>query len=78
MTKKRNDEWKEKLRDRAGRYAYLLRLAVISCSMVVFSVLGNLELLEHTEVIVLYFGGYVTLQIAAGILFFRHLLKKYQ
>lgn len=74
----RNDELKEKLRDRAGRYAYLLGLVVISCSMVVFSVLGSLELLENAEMIVLYFGGYLVLQIAAGNLFFRHLLKKYQ
>lgn len=74
----RNDELKEKLRDRAGRYAYLLGLVVLSCSMVVLSILESLELLEHAEGIILYLGGYMVLQIAAGTLFFRRLLKKYQ
>lgn len=72
-----HDELKEKLRDKSGRYAYLLGLGVISGSMVVFSVLGSLGILRDARQIVLFLGAYLVLQIVSGIAFFQHLLKKY-
>lgn len=73
-----HDELKVKLRDRSGRYAYIFGLITISISIVVFSVLGQLEIIEHARMIVLYLGAYFILQLVIGDVFFRRLLKKYQ
>lgn len=72
-----HDELKEKLRDRSGRYAYVLGLVVISVSMAVFSILGKLEIVSNSRVIVLYLGGYLVFQAAVGSIIYHHLLKKY-
>ena len=72
-----HDELKVKLRDRSGRYAYVAGLMVISFSMVVFSVLGTLEMVGNSWMIVLFLGGYLLFQIVAGIAIFNHLLKRY-
>ena len=72
-----HDERKEKLRDRAGRYAYALGLVVISLSILVFSVLGALGIVEHYRLIILFLGGYLILQFAVGEAVYQKLLKKY-
>lgn len=72
-----HDELNVKLKDKAGRYAYLLGLLTVSFSMVVFSILGALEIIGNSHLIVLYLGGYLIFQIVIGILIFNHLLKKY-
>ena len=72
-----HDERKEKLRDRAGRYAYALGLVVISLSILVFSALGALGIVEQYRMIVLFLGGYLIFQFAAGEAIYRKLLKKY-
>jgi hypothetical protein len=72
-----NDERKQKLRDKSGRYAYLLGLAVISISIVVFSILGNLELISDYRIIVLYLFGYFVFQYVIGVIIFRYLNNKY-
>lgn len=72
-----NDELKIKLRDKSGRYAYVLGLGVICISIVVFSVLGGLEIIDNSRMIVLYLAGYLVFQYIAGIMIFNHLLKKY-
>lgn len=71
-----HDELKVQLRDRSGRYAYLLGLAVCSSSIVVFSVLGSLKLVE-SRVIILYLGGYLVFQLVAGAVIFRLLMRRY-
>ncbi|WP_312941869.1 hypothetical protein [Oscillibacter sp.] len=71
------DERKEKLRDKSGRYAYLLGLVIISISIIVFSILGQLEVIKNTHLIVIYLGGYFAFQYVAGILIFKHLDNKY-
>lgn len=73
-----HDELKTKLRDRSGRYAYTIGLITISVSMIVFSVLGQLEIIYDSRMIVLYLGGYLLFQIGAGPVIFRQLLKKYE
>lgn len=72
-----NDELKIKLRDRSGRYAYVLGLFVVSISMMVFSILGTLGIIQEYRIILLYLGGYLVFQIVVGIVIFNHLLKKY-
>lgn len=72
-----HDELKVKLRDRSGRYAYALGLGVICVSIVIFSILGKMELIGNSRLIVLYLGGYLVFQIAVGNVIYRHMLKKY-
>lgn len=72
-----HDERKEKLRDKSGRYAYLLGLFVVSVSVVIFSVLEKLEVLAESRMVVLYLSGYLLLQLVAGIIIYRRLAKKY-
>lgn len=71
------DELKIKLRDKSGRYAYIIGILMISFSMVVFFILGKLEIIENSRLIVLYLGGYLIFQIIIGIVIFNQLLKKY-
>lgn len=72
-----HDERKEKLRDKAGRYSYLLGLVVVSASIVIFSILGKMGQIQNARLIVLFLGSYFIFQIAAGILIFKHLNEKY-
>lgn len=73
-----HDELKTKLRDRSGRYAYAIGLMTVSVSMIIFSILGELEIIDNSRLIVLYLGGYLVFQIAIGIIIFKQLLKKYE
>ncbi|WRS27065.1 hypothetical protein U6B65_12120 [Oscillospiraceae bacterium MB08-C2-2] len=71
------DERKKQLRNKAGRYAYILGIVVISFSITVFSVLGKLEILTDSIPISLFLTGYLIFQVLIGIFIFRHLEKKY-
>ncbi len=71
------DERKAMLRDRSGRYAYLLGLLVCCLSILVFSVLGSLEIVENARLTVLFLGAYLLFQWVAGIFFYRRLAEKY-
>ena len=68
---------KIKIRDRAGRYTYSLGLLVICFSILVFGILGALEVIDNTHMIVLYLSGYLLFQVIAGIVIFNKLMKKY-
>lgn len=71
-----HDELKVKLRDKSGRYTYLLGLVILCVSIVIFAILGQLNIVDaHITILFLY--GYLIFQIIAGILIFKHLLKKY-
>lgn len=71
------DERKEMLRNRAGRSAYILGLLLTAAAVIVFSVLGQMKLVEGSRLIVLFLGGFLAVQYAAGIFFYRRLEKKY-
>ncbi|ACL18611.1 hypothetical protein DesLBE_2800 [Desulfitobacterium sp. LBE] len=71
------DERKERLRDKSGRYAYLLGLPVLSASVVLFAILGKLEVITNAKLIILYLAGYFVFQYVAGVVIFRHLNHKY-
>ncbi len=73
-----HDELKTKLRDKSGRYAYVTGLLAVSVSMVIFSILGQLGIINSSRLIVLYLGGYLLFQIVIGIVIFNQLLKKYE
>lgn len=72
-----HDERKEKLRDKSGRYAYILGLVVVSLSIFAFSILGKLEIVQNSKLIIFYLGGYGIFQLIIGVIIFRHLSKKY-
>lgn len=71
------DERKEMLRSRAGRYAYLFGMGLCALSMVLFSILGKLGLVENPRLMVLFLAAFLLLQYAAGIFFYRRLSAKY-
>ncbi len=71
------DEMKVSLRDRSGRYSYILGLVVISVSIVIFSVLGKLGIIMYSRPMILFLSAYLLSQFAAGVFIFRYLLKKY-
>jgi len=77
-TIEQHDELKEKLRDKSGRYAYVFGLIAVSISIVAFSILGQLEIIDNSRMMVLYLGVYFIFQIGIGIIIFNHLLKKYR
>ena len=73
----KHDERKERLRDRAGRYAYALGLVALSLSILVFPALGALGVVQQSGPVLLFLSGYLIFQIAAGEVFYRTLQKKY-
>ena len=72
-----HDELKEKLRDKSGRYAYVVGLVVIALSMMVFSILSSLEIIKEGKLIVLYLGGLLVFLYVIGIIIYKKLLDKY-
>lgn len=73
-----NDELKQKIRDKAGNYTHRIGILIISVSMVAFTVLDSLGILENGCIMTLYLGGYLAFQLIAGSMFFHHFLGKYQ
>ena len=65
------DELKQKLRDKSGRYAYLIGISIMA-----YSLLGVLNIMD-TEYIVIYLSIYLISQLFIGIIVFHHLLRKY-
>ena len=60
------------------RYAYAIGLMTVSISIIIFSILGQLEVIDNSRLTVLYLGGYLIFQIVIGIVIFKQLLKKYE
>jgi len=73
------DERKSMLRDKAGRYAYILGLLLTAVSIVVFNVLEKLGVIGGAEggLMVLFLAGFLIIQYIAGLLFYRMLEKRY-
>ena len=72
-----NDELKTKIRDKAGRYSYLLGLYTAVISIIVFAVLDAVGVIENATMVEIYLGGYVVFQLIAGVVIFNRLMKKY-
>lgn len=72
-----NDELKQKLRDRSGRYAYVLGMVTVSLSIFVIGILEDLGLIGDSRPMILYLAAYLIFQVIAGIAIFNRLLKKY-
>ena len=52
-------------------------MALCALSIVVFGVLGALEIVENARTIILFLGAYFVVQYGAGVYFYRRLEKKY-
>lgn len=72
------DEFMTKLRDKSGRYAYVMGIYTICISMLVFSILGALDIVRDSVLIVSFLFGYLVFQVVIGIILFNRLLKKYK
>lgn len=70
------DELKQKLRDKSGKYTYWIGMLIIALSIMVYSVLGVLNIMD-TEHIVVYLAAYLISQVVIGVIVFNYLLKKY-
>ena len=71
------DERKELLRNKSGRYAYVLGLALCSASILAFSILGALGVVAEHRLIVLFLSGFLMVQLLSGWWFDRLLSRKY-
>ena len=72
-----HDELKERIRDKAGRYAFWLSVLVTSGALWIFSILGVLGVIENQRVFILYLSIYLVFQIVAFIAIFNRIMKKY-
>lgn len=72
------DELKEKIRDKSGRYTYVLGLVVIAISIPFFVFLDQQQILQSNFVMIAFLFIYLIFQYVAGIVIFKHLMKKIQ
>lgn len=72
-----HDERKEQLRNRAGRYAYLVGMGIIAVSILLFYILDALDILPDTGWITIYLYGYLVVQYILGIIIYRWLNARY-
>lgn len=73
----RRDELKQFLRQRAGWITYLLTLAVLVSSILVFSLLSSLGVVE-ARMLLVYLGALAVFMYLAGIVVFRLLSRHYE
>lgn len=73
------DERKSMLRDKSGRYAYILGLLIVAAAMFVFAALEAFGVIGEPEarLVVLFLGAYALFQLIAGMVIYRRLEKKY-
>lgn len=73
------DERKEMLRNRSGRYAYVLGLIITAVLIVVFSILGKMEVIgeEAARLLTLCLAVFLIVQYIAGLVIYRLLSRKY-
>lgn len=72
-----NDERKEKFRNQSGRYAYILGLITVCISIIIFSVLNYLDIIQNAKLLIIYLVAYAIFQYIVGILIFMYLNTKY-
>ena len=71
------DERKQMLRNRAGRYAYILGLAVCLLAAFVVALLGAFGVYEHYLPLLCFLTAYTVFQYIAGVWIYRRLSRKY-
>ena len=73
------DERKTMLRDKSGRYAYILGLLAVALAIVAFSVLDAFGLVEEDAagLMILSLAGYGLFQLVAGWVIYKLLEQRY-
>lgn len=73
------DERKEMLRNKSGRYAYILGLLTVAVAIVACSILEAFGIVEEdaARLAILSMAAYALFQYAAGIVIYKLLEKKY-
>lgn len=71
------DERKEMLRNKAGRYAYLLSMVLCAAAILAVAVLDLLEVLTDGLVLELILVAYLIIQYGAGVWFYRRLEQRW-
>ena len=73
------DERKSMLRDKSGRYAYILGLITLSAAILVLYLLEAFGMIgwRETRLVILFLGGYILFQAIAGIVIYRLLENRY-
>lgn len=73
------DERKEMLRNRSGRYAYLLGLLMVAAAIIACSILEAFGIIEEdaARLAILSMAAYALFQLVAGIVIYKLLEKKY-
>lgn len=69
------DERKEKNRNISGRYAYIIGLVIILASIVTFTILDILNIIEFNKMFMIYLGIYLLFQYIIGVVIFNILEK---
>lgn len=74
-----HDERKEQLRNKAGRYTYIIGLITICAAIIVIHILGKLGILPETEWqwINIFLFAYLVIQYVLGIVIYRWLNTRY-
>lgn len=74
-----HDERKEQLRNKAGRYAYIVGLLTVCVSIIVIYILGKLNVIPSMtwQWMTIYLAIYVIVQYVLGIVIFRWLDARY-
>ena len=73
------DERKEMLRNKSGRYAYLLGLLMVAAAIIACSILEAFGIIEEdaARLAILSMAAYALFQLVAGIVIYKLLEKKY-
>lgn len=71
------DELKEKLRDKSGRYAYLLSFGLSIAGLMVLMILWAFGIQLRMDVMINMLAIYMLFQAFSGILIYRVISKKY-
>lgn len=71
------DERKEMLRNKSGRYAYLLSMAVCALAAFLVALLGSLEIIAHYLPLLYVLTAFLVFQYVAGVVIYRRLSRRY-
>lgn len=73
----RKDERKIMLRDKSGRYAYIISLVLLLVITTFFFILNKMEIRISIDVIISVYSALVIFEYVLGMLIFKYLAHKY-
>lgn len=73
-----HDELKESLRNKSGRYAYIINLIILFISAFVFACLSMMEITISMTAFIIYLIVLIILNYVLGVYIYKKLLNKYK